>query len=200
MMNRRQALKSVGIAAALPLTSSELFALARGLHARLQTEDVERYIFQTLDPHQSEIVTVATERILPETDTPGAKSARVNEFIDLLLTEWFTEEERRPFLRGIRELDERSESAHGRGFLECSEDEQIAVLRGMEREALEALDVLGDSRRDRRRALATVEAPFFSALKWLTLYGYFTSEVGMNEELEFVTFPGTYEGCAQLRR
>jgi hypothetical protein len=196
MMNRRQAIKSIGIAAALPLSSSELLALARGVHSRLQSDDAGRYIFRTLDPHQNDIVTAATELILPETDTPGAKSARVSEFIDLLLTEWFTDDERRPFLRGIRELDERAE----RGFLEASETEQVAILKEMESEAREALDILGDSRRDRRQALSTVEAPFFSALKWLTLYGYFTSEVGMEKELEHVVFPGTYEGCTSMRR
>lgn len=195
-MDRRQALKSLGIAAALPLSTTELFALARGLHGRLQTEESGRYIFQTLDSHQNEVVIAATELILPETDTPGAKSARVSEFIDLLLTEWFTEEERRPFLRGIRELDERAE----RGFLESSEAEQVAILKEMESEAREALDILGDSRRDRRQALSTVEAPFFSALKWLTLYGYFTSEVGMDKELEHVVFPGTYDGCTPMER
>jgi hypothetical protein len=36
-------------------------------------------------------------------------------------------------------------------------------------------------------------------LKWLTLYGYFTSEAGMEKELEHVVFPGTYEGCAPMR-
>ena len=40
--------------------------------------------------------------MIPPTDTPGAEAAKVNEFIDLILTEWATEEERRFFSRGLR--------------------------------------------------------------------------------------------------
>ena len=41
------------------------------------------------------------DQIIPSTDTPGAKGARVNEFIDVILTEWATPEERKNFLDGL---------------------------------------------------------------------------------------------------
>jgi hypothetical protein len=49
----------------------------------------EQPVLRTLNPHQNATVTAISEIIIPQTDTPGAKAARVNEFIDLILTEWY---------------------------------------------------------------------------------------------------------------
>jgi hypothetical protein len=199
-MNRRQALKSIGAAAALPLASSELFALGRTAHAHVQqSETRDRYVFQSLDTAESEIVSAATELIIPETDTPGARSARVPEFIDTVLTGWFHEDERRRFLRGIRDLDDRARGADGAGFASCAAAAQIRILKELEAEALRALEDVEPTRLARRAAQSAPGAPFFSVLKWLTVFGYYTSEVGMNKELEFVEFPGSYDGCAPLQ-
>jgi hypothetical protein len=194
-MNRRDALRSMGIAAALPLAASDLFALARTVHKALD----DRYLFLSLDADQSEIVKVACELILPETDTPGASAARVPEFIDAMLTGWFSEGERRDFLKGLRELEERARLSGGSGFAALAPAGQIRVLEEMESKALEELSTL-DTHRARRDASSSPNAPFFSVLKWITLYGYYTSEVGMERELEFEVFPGTYDGCAPLRK
>ncbi|MGH9337114.1 MAG: gluconate 2-dehydrogenase subunit 3 family protein [Vicinamibacteria bacterium] len=190
-MNRRQALKSIGIAASLPFSVTELLAA----RSRLQAEG-GIHVFETLDAQESEIVAAAAERILPETDTPGARAARVEEFIDLVLTHWFTEEERRRFLRGVRDLEDRARVDCGKGFVECGEPHQVRILQQMEDEAERELEREKPGRRARRGASESPRAPFFTALKWITLYGYFTSEVGMEGEIEFVNFPGTYEGCA----
>jgi hypothetical protein len=199
-MNRRQALKSIGVAAALPLSSSELFALGRTAHAHVQAaQGGDRYIFQSLDNEQSEILSVATELIIPETDTPGARSASVPEFIDAVLTGWFNEDERKRFLRGIRDLDERARAADGVGFPSCANAAQIRILQELEAEALRELGDVEPTRVARRALQSAPGAPFFSVLKWLTVFGYYTSAAGMDQELSYVEFPGTYDGCSPLR-
>jgi hypothetical protein len=199
-MNRRQALKSIGVAAALPLSSSELFALGRKAHAHVQAGGSDdRYIFLSLDADESEILMVACELIVPETDTPGARSARVPEFIDAVLTGWFDEGERRRFLRGIRDLDERARAREGMSFPSCPSAAQIRILQDLEAEATRELGDAAPTRAARRAAKSGPGAPFFSGLKWLTLFGYFTSAAGMEQELEYVEFPGAYDGCAPLR-
>jgi len=198
-MNRRQALKSIGVAAALPLSSKELFALGRAAHAHVQTAGgVDRYIFQSLDVHETEVLSIATELIIPETDTPGARAARVPEFIDTVLTGWFDEDERRRFQRGIRELDERARTSGAAGFASSGSDMQTRILKDMEAEALHELALVTPTRVARRAALSSPAAPFFSVLKWLTVVGYYTSDVGMDKELEFIEFPGAYDGCAPI--
>ncbi len=199
-MDRRQALKTIGVAAALPLSSSELFALGRAVHAHVQSGgDRVRYVFLSLDADESEILSVATELILPETDTPGARSARVPEFIDAVLGGWFEDGERRRFLRGLRDLDARARTSEGASFSACESAAQIRILQEIEREAHASGGARSPKRLARRAAHTGPGAPFFSALKWLTLFGYYTSEAGMEQELEHVEFPGTYDGCALLR-
>jgi hypothetical protein len=199
-MNRRQALKSIGVAAALPLSSSELFALGRKTHLHVQAGESDgRYIFLSLDADESAILAVATELIIPETDTPGARSARVPEFIDAVLTGWFSDDERKRFLRGIRDLGERARAADGVGFSKCADATQIRILRELEAEALRELGSVAPTRVARRASQSAPGAPFFSVLKWLTVFGYYTSSAGMDQELSFVEFPGTYDGCAPLR-
>jgi hypothetical protein len=200
-MNRRQALKSLGAAAALPLSSQELYAIGLSAHTRVQSGHAEeRYLFQCLDPEESENLAAATELIIPETDTPGARSAKVPEFIDAVLAGWFEDEERLRFLRGLRDMDERARKSEGAAFSACTNEAQVRILREMEAEALRTVEAANASRLARRAAQSGPGAPFFfSVLKWLTLFGYFTSEAGMVQELEYVEFPGSYDGCAPLR-
>lgn len=194
-MDRRQLLKSIGVAALAQLSSTELFAVATEAHAQLGDETGGgRYIFKSLDPFQNETVIVVSEVIIPETDTPGARAARVNEFVDVMLTEWFTAAERTRFLRGLAALD-----GDGRRFVDLSEATQVAMLTRLEREAL-------DEQRERVASggpVASTESPagqpFFAVMKWLTLYGYYTSKVGMEQELHHEIFPGAYDGCVPIR-
>ena len=65
----------------------------------------EQPVLKTLNPHQNATVTIISEIIIPQTNTPGAKAARVNEFIDLILSEWYDDEEKSTFLTGLTDVD-----------------------------------------------------------------------------------------------
>jgi len=54
------------------------------------------------------------DQIIPATETPGAKGALVNEFIDVILTEWANDEERRNFLSGLADMDKQSNTLFGK--------------------------------------------------------------------------------------
>jgi hypothetical protein len=199
-MDRREALKSLGTAMSLPVLQqlgwAEALAVGREVHAALQTEGEESlYIFKTLDPHQDQMVSTIAEIIIPETDTPGAKAARVNEFIDLVLTDWFTADESERFLVGLGELDQLARETVGKRFVDCEETQQIELLKKIEAEALAAQE------KGVRIRLAPAEhSHFFLAMKSLTLIGYYTSEVGMTKELEWEVFPVSYDGCTNFDR
>ena len=83
-MQRRDALRLLVTGAVLPTLTPEVFAFFREAHP------AEGYALRTLNPHQNATVVAMIDLVLPATDTPGAKGARVNEFIDLILTEWAT--------------------------------------------------------------------------------------------------------------
>ena len=95
------------------------------------------YVFRTLDAHQTRTVTAIVDQIIPETDTPGAVGVHVHEWIDLLLTEFFTPEDRARFLQGLAELDARSRREHGGVFVDLEKDRQLALLEALQEEANE---------------------------------------------------------------
>ena len=190
-MHRRDVLQalSAGVAlAGLRATSPEqLSARARQIHGRLR-EDADR-VPLVLTAHQDATVAAIAERIIPATDTPGATAARVNEFVDILLAEWLDAEDRDSFVRGLLLVDVRASDTYGGPFIDISEDQQIDLLSSLDAEVA-AL----------QNAKLSAEDHFFRRMKWFTLYGYYTSEIGAVEELAQVIIPGRYDPCAPVRR
>lgn len=198
-MKRRRALRVLGSAASIPLLPSSALAewLAFGQQARAAAAGLTRsgpWLAGTLDPHQDRTVTAIADVILPETDTPGATTARVNEFVDLILTDWFTEEDRDRFLAGLADVDVRTRADFGLDFLECSAERRIATIATLDAE-IEALQVADESGHDGHPRDPSEH--FFYQMKRLTLAGFFTSEVGMNL-LGYEIAPGAFEGCVLL--
>src|SRR5919204_3077642 len=94
-MQRREVVRFLGAALALPFLPSNADAairLGKDIHRRLREGS-----FRTLNRDQQALVTDIAEMIIPETDTPGAQSVKVPEFIDLILTEWADETEKSGF-------------------------------------------------------------------------------------------------------
>ena len=183
-MERRDALRLLATAAALPFLPTELLATLRVARAETRSGSAST----TLNPHQYQTVTRMAEIILPETETPGATAAHVNDFIDLLLTEWYDEQERKRFLDGLAETDERSRQRFGPAFLDLQPGQQEEIVRALDDEMAAAVakpHSRGDEGRD----------TFFHTMKRLTLTGYFTSEAGAKQELHFKIIPGHYDGC-----
>lgn len=178
-MDRREALQRIALLTGGALSLSTVSAVMGGCTA----ESGSGYTPQTLSTTQDELVTVISERIIPATDTPGAEAAQVNRFIDKMLTDWHSEEERNHFLDGLSGVDDTSNELHGSNFLDLSEQQQIDVLSQLETEAQQNPMPQADL------------SPFFSMMKELTLIGYYTSEIGATEELRWNHVAGRYDGC-----
>jgi hypothetical protein len=189
-MNRRDALRLLTAGAVIPTLTPELFAFYRQAHPDAS------YALRTLNPHQNDTVVAMIDQIIPATDTPGAKAARVNEFIDVILTEWATEDERRHFLDGLADVDQQGNELFGKDFAAASSAQQVTLLRSMD-------DAAAASRSEQRRhASNTVPEPdtqlkgdFFAVFKNITLHGYYTSEVAFTKELGLEIIPGAFHGC-----
>jgi hypothetical protein len=189
-MQRREALRLLASAAALPLLSREAFSMFRAVHQQLP----EQPVLRTLNPHQNATVTTISELIIPQTDTPGAKAARVNEFVDLILTEWYEEDEKSIFLTGLTDIDASTRNLFGKDFIDCPEKLQLEVLRALD-------DEVADARAEVRRGSNRRRPPernFFFMIKQLTLIGYYTSEIGFEQELHGEIIPARHAGCVPL--
>jgi hypothetical protein len=192
-MQRREVLRLVLAGSVLPALSPDLFAFFQEAHP------APGYALRTLDPHQNATVVIMTDLIIPETDTPGAKAARVNEFIDVILTEWATDDERQHFLAGLADVDKQSNDLFGKDFVDASSTQQFTLLRAMD-ESSTATRARQQHHgntipEDRDKQLV---GDFFTAFRGITLHGYYTSEIGFTQELHMQIIPGALHGCAPL--
>jgi gluconate 2-dehydrogenase gamma chain len=178
-MNRREVLLLLAGTAALP---DQLLAIGRSVHRRVRAGTL-----RALNPHQNETVATIAELIIPKTDTPGAREAGVPAFIDVMLAEWGDDDQRQMFTAGLANVDERSRAAFGNDFIGCTPPQQTEILEDLDYE----LARLRDTKRDTSKN-------FFQGMKWLTLTGYYTSEVGATTEQHFRVVPGRYEPCYPL--
>jgi hypothetical protein len=188
-MERRDVLKLLASAAVLPALSPDAVAFMQSVHAQIAAAPG----LKTLNPHQNATVTTIAELIIPQTDTAGAKATKVNEFIDLILTEWYDEVTTARFLAGLSDVDSRSQKLFGKNFVACRKSQQNELLKLLDAEAILA-------RKEEAAARSTALAPmnFFGMIKKLTLVGYYTSEAGFKNELHQTIIPATHAGCAPI--
>jgi len=178
-MNRREALKRMALLTGGALSMSTVAGIMGGCN----TSPSDNFTPQTLTSDQNELVTMLSERIIPATDTPGAKAAKVNQFIDHMLTDWNTDAEKKHFLQGLAHVNELSNNSYDDNFVNLGKDDQITVLKKLEQEAKDNPMNNSDLK------------PFFDMMKEFTVVGYYTSEIGASKELKSNIVPGYYDGC-----
>jgi gluconate 2-dehydrogenase gamma chain len=198
-MQRRDVLKLLSSVAALSALPQEALALL----AQANQVVAHHSGVRTLSPHQDATVTTIAELIIPETDTPGAKVAKVNEFIDLLLTEWYEPAATKQFLSGLSDVDARSKKQFSKDFVSCSADQQAQLLKALDAEAMDfAAKQRATVTNGRRSPLQQTTPPpshFFYTMKKLTLTGYYTSQIGFSKELGRYIIPPEHSGCATVK-
>lgn len=189
-VGRREALRRLATgaagAAATAMWVDSLSALSRAqahAHAADAVIGAQEWKPQVFSARQDELVTALAEMIIPQTDTPGAKAARVNRFIDTVLHE-APARDREAFLRGLSWLDNRSRTLYGRDFLAAGTANQTALLTRLS---------AGETPSPEDRT----GVEFFRAIKGMTIDGYYTSEIGLRQELgdDGQLFHLKFEGC-----
>ena len=198
LMTRRQALVRVACLLGGTLSASTVAGVLGGCEASPITAEGTAQLLRTLSPEQSEMVLAMGEHILPETDTPGARTARVDRFIDAMLTDYSPAKTRQRFLAGLERVDARARQVFGNSFLAVSPEQQLQLVQTLNRAAFgereepqeEPAFEEGDVARGARPMLDDSwdkedvgRDSFFRMLKELVLVGYYTSEVGATEEL-----------------
>ncbi|WP_245859552.1 gluconate 2-dehydrogenase subunit 3 family protein [Spirosoma aerolatum] len=204
-MNRRDALMRV---AALAGATMSLPALADTLEASATRRALTgKPVFFTAD--QDATVAELADTIIPTTKTPGAKAAKVNEVIDVILKDCYKPDDQQRFVEGLAQTNKWSQEAYGKAFVQLDPAQRIEIVK-----KLEADDKAQRAQMAPAKSVAKVEnsqadlqmptakkryTPFYSILKDLTLTGYFTSEIGCTQALEYVPVPGRYDGCITLK-
>jgi hypothetical protein len=150
------------------------------------------------------------ETIIPATKTPGAKAAKVGEFMKVMVTDCYTEKQQAAFIKGITDLDEACKKLNNKPYMECTQEQRHAVLVSLEKEAKEFNLNRDEQDKPRREALKksnstlpwseqkefeSTTGHYYTMLKQLTLLGFFTSKTGMTESLRHLAVPGRFDGA-----
>lgn len=191
-MKRRDALGRVALLMGGTLSAPTMLAFLEGCKSATESSSALTFPFSA---DRKALVSEVAEIIIPKTDTPGAKDAKVGEFIEKMLKDCYAAKDQESFNKGLSELEKKD-------FLKSKPEEQTALLKEMEAAAKDEMAKAGEEKKKYTEAgkeYTDAGVPFFRLVKELTLLGYFTSEPGATQALEYVAVPGRYDGCIDLK-
>jgi len=184
-ISRRRALKiiGVGVAAAGSLPVLEVGALGQHQHGAAQVRTAGQAAApKFFTPQELALVTTISDMIIPtDAHSPGAKAAGVPAFIDLMVSE-SSQETKTLWRDGLSAVERMSREKFNAGFDAATEEQRTKLLT----------DISKDERKPN-----TVEERFWVAIKNLTIDGYYTSEIGIHQDLRYQgnSFVKEFKGC-----
>jgi hypothetical protein len=184
-MNRRDALSRVALLLGGTVIGGELFLSG--------CTSADKKIGQSVDFTADDLAYLdeIAETIIPATDTPGAKEAKVGQFMGVMVKDCYKESDQKVFLEGMNKLNEASKKKFsGNGFMKITPEQRKELLNELDKEQKAYAK---DKKKD--------DAPhYFTLMKQLTLLGYFTSEPGATKALRYVPVPGRFEACMPYKK
>ncbi|MGB0920710.1 MAG: gluconate 2-dehydrogenase subunit 3 family protein [Alphaproteobacteria bacterium] len=188
-LKRREFLQLAAWAAAGTLAAGQVMAMSHEQHAFVEANP--GFMDGTPDYFDAEaraVVSRVADMIIPKTDTPGAIDANAPAFLEMMVEHWMNDEERSIFMAGV-------EGLQSQDFMALSADKQAETLAALETEASgHQWYALG---RIMGRGFDST-MPFICQMKELTACGFFLSEVGSTEALEYNHVAGYLEGDIPL--
>jgi len=172
-MKRRDAIKSASLFLGYTVAVGTSAAILQGCKAEPKID----YIPEFLNMDQLKNVMHLAERIIPQTDTPGAMAAGVHTFIDQTISRFWEKEDQDKILAEIQGFGEKVKADNGKEFYQLDPKLQD--------------EIIGDIAKEEG------EETLFKQMRELTVSGFFTSEIGQTEVLNYNPVPGPYQGCIE---
>ena len=189
-VTRRDAIRGIavglGTASSLPVLQADGFAQGHqhGQHgaapAKPSAEKTATPRFFTAQ--QLSLIATISELIIPTDDhSPGAIAAEVPAFTDLMVSE-SPAEVKKLWTDGLAAMDGLSRTRHNLSFKQAAPAQQVAILTEISRNEMKP---------------QTLEERFFKAIKNMTIDGYYTSKIGIHQELQYKgnTYLKEFKGC-----
>lgn len=180
-MNRREAVQSIAILLGGSLVGANAFLTG----CKTETGKTEAFTQNDI-AYLDEIA----ETILPTTSTPGAKAAKVGQFMTVMVNDCYEEKDQKAFKEGMDKINDLSEKSYSKSFMQITPQQRHELLVKLDAEQK-------DYSKNKKPEDA---AHYFRLMKELTLLGYFTSEIGTTQARRYVAVPGRYEGCIPYKK
>lgn len=207
-MDRRDAVKSVAFLLGGALSATTIGVFLEGCNTNNSTDTKGSNLFSA---EQDQLITELADTIIPATKTPGAKAAGVGPFIAMMIKDCYPKEAQEVFVKGLEDLEARSKKEYGNSFLKMSVKEREQLVGKLRDETVAAQKAEGEKNDKKEPVKKELSAPleakdryagtsyFFAIARDLTLLGYFSSEIGATQALEYVDIPGRYDGCVDMK-
>jgi hypothetical protein len=178
-ITRREALKGltlgVGVIATLPVLGTNMAAQEQAAHQHMHAStqpaaDAKPQPLKFFTEDENNTIIEMSERIIPaDQSSPGAKAARVNEYIDLIVSQ-SPDMVKQTWRDGLAAVNGMSRDKFGKSFADASVDQQVELLKEISK--------------NEKNPSTKVEG-FFRTIKNATVDGYYTSEIGIHQELHY---------------
>jgi hypothetical protein len=147
------------------------------------------------------------ETILPATTSPGAKAAKVGEFMKVYVTDCYTAKQQAAFNNGLTAINDAAKKLVNKSFMDATPEERTKLLLSLEEEA-KAFNKKRDEDDKPVREKAKAEGKefegtpshYYTMIKQMTMMGFFTSKPGATEALRHVAVPGRYDACIPYKK
>ncbi|MCW5909631.1 MAG: gluconate 2-dehydrogenase subunit 3 family protein [Cyclobacteriaceae bacterium] len=188
-MDRREAIQKASLILGYAITGPTLAGVLSGCKAT--PEAGFKSVF--FSNEQGVLIETLAEIIIPKTNTPGAKEAGVPQFIDTLIANVYSKEQQEKFVADVVAFDAGAKETFGVAFVGCTPEEQVQYFETHYTKAISEATEGGPT--GWWNAGSGGDKPFVLKVKELVLVGYFTSEPGATQALQYNPVPGPFKGC-----
>jgi hypothetical protein len=180
-MDRRRFLSSVAIILPAAMVSTEV--LFPSCNPGVEEEYFSEENIKLLDE--------IGETIIPATTTsPGAKAARIGEFMKVYVTDCYTVEEQAIYWEGITKVKKLSKSKYGNQFPKLAVSQKQDILHS-----------LGNGPKNIKNPNINSSTPqFYPMIKELVVFGFFTSQPGATKALRYLQTPESYQADVPYKK
>ncbi|CAL1518081.1 gluconate 2-dehydrogenase subunit 3 family protein [Chitinophaga sp. MM2321] len=139
------------------------------------------------------LITELAEIIIPETDTPGARSTGVGDFIITMIRDCTSRKAQNRFMYGLQDVESYTSSRYGKPFAACDQATKINVVAHFEKQGRSYPGIMG------KVSGRLIGDSFFMTLKKYTIIGFCTSMQGATKAMAYDYVPGKFQGCIPLQ-
>ena len=181
-MERRELLKLIALATGTAFIGGDLFLSG--------CKNAPALGGATFSENDIAFLDEVAETIIPKTTTPGAKDAAVGTFMTVMVNDCYDKKDQKTFHEGIKKLDDACQKANSTGFMKATPEQRTSLLTALDKEAKE--HAKSKEKDDANH--------YFTMMKQLTLFGFFTSKQGATQVLRHEAVPGRYDGALPYKK
>jgi hypothetical protein len=137
-----------------------------------------------IDADQEKLLAEITETLIPETDSPGAKSLKLHLFVMKMVDDCYSLEDQQKFVTGLTHFEKLAKEQSGNSFINCPQLQREVILDKLET----------------GKSYSEEVNHFYKIIKSRTIQGYLNSKYVMTEKLVYELVPGRYNGYFPVKK